>query len=72
VGASVYPCLQCGRLTESHDHYVVCDVCLGDLESRLSPSGEIVDIGPAPLAVASFPLSEDERIERLRRLLDDW
>jgi hypothetical protein len=72
VGASVYPCLQCGRLTESHDHYVVCDVCLGDLESRLSQSGEIVDGDSPPLAVVPVPLSEDERTERLRRLLDDW
>ena len=73
MGALAYPCLQCGRLTESHDRYVVCDQCLAELESDLSQAGEIVHGGPAGLDTAPpIPLSADERDERLRRLLDDW
>jgi hypothetical protein len=65
--------LQCGRLTQSHDRYVVCDRCLAELESDLSEAGEMVPVDPTRLdTVPPIPLSADERDERLRRLLDDW
>ncbi len=72
---SLYPCLGCGRLTESPDKYVVCDRCLFQLEQQLTDeprSGGAATPAGQPSSTAGLPLSPDELDERARRLLDDW
>ena len=66
---SLYPCLQCGQLTESQDKYIVCEHCLQRFEERCG--GRELTFPRVAEETSEMPLS-DEVNERLRRLLDDW
>ena len=72
---SLYPCLECGQLTESPDKYIICDRCLDRFEARLRDElcSERPETAPRrPEGTSEMPLSADEVDERVRRLLDDW
>lgn len=72
---SLYPCLQCRRLTESPDKYVICERCLDRFEAWLADErcrGLEPPAPRRPTGASPIPLSPDEADERLRRLLDDW
>jgi hypothetical protein len=70
--SSRYPCRVCGQATDGLDTYVICLDCAEEYELR--SDGPVKDRPEAaPSVVLSlYPLSEDEQLERLRALLDDW
>jgi hypothetical protein len=73
--SSLYPCLQCGRLSEGMDKYVICECCLDRFEASLADE-RCRGLGSPhprrPTGASPIPLSADEVDERLGRLLDDW
>lgn len=70
--SSRYPCRVCGQATDGIDTYVICVDCAE--EYGLRSDGPVWDRpDTAQTAVLTvYPLSEDEQLERLRALLDDW
>jgi hypothetical protein len=72
---SIYPCLGCGRMTESPDEEVVCDVCLAELEQQLFDERRgrrMAQPAQRRAGASGPPPSQDEIDERVRRLLDSW
>ena len=73
---SRFPCRVCGQATDGLDTYVICLACAEEYELRSDgPVRGRPDAAPAelpPVAMTGYPLSEDEQLERLRHLLNDW
>ena len=71
--SSRFPCRVCGQATEGIDTYVICIDCAEEYEFRADgPVTHRPDAPPSGAAATRHPLSEDEQLERLRALLDDW
>ena len=70
--SSRYPCRVCGQATDGLDTYVICFDCAEEYELRSDgPVTGRPDALPSA-ALTTHPLSDDEKLERLRALLDDW
>ena len=70
--SSRYPCRVCGQATDGLDTYVICLDCAEEYELRSDgPVKDRPDAAPSA-ALSGHPLSDDEKLERLRALLDDW
>ena len=70
--SSRYPCRVCGQATDGLDTYVICFDCAEEYELRsVGPVKDRPEAAPSA-ALTDYPISEDEQLERLRALLDDW
>ena len=77
--SSRFPCRVCGQATDGLDTYVICLDCAEEYELRsdgLAPRWPDAvpssGLSEAATAMSGVPLSDDEKLERLRHILNDW